>query len=225
MNPSSRLIEINRLLGLDVSVSLFDVVEASLIKVSNETKQNLRELCTDAIGSPSWVSLEKERIAVCKILVALFPDTISVIERGLERKKCKGDFEWHFSLFCFMHELQKKVPEVAEKGLKLVGTYLMNARSDVALSSWMAADMLGDHWLPAQSFEVLRGIATKGKYVNGRLSGLLGLEKLFLRFRRESQRTKILKVFQTVGEHDQSGKVRMRARLIWDRARGKRAER
>jgi len=59
----------------------------------------------------------------------------------------------------------------------LIEDYLRRAKGNVAQATWMAADLLGDHWELSESLPLLEDIALSGKSISAREAAIHGLSK------------------------------------------------
>ena len=88
---------------------------------------------------------EKQRVRNVQFLLATLPDSIDGIRTLLSRFEGWVDYEVHFSIFCWLDEVEEhpqlsqfrnEIPSLAEQ-------YLCNVPQEVAKAAWMAGHFLG----------------------------------------------------------------------------------
>ena len=109
----------------------------------------------------------------------MVPDSWTTIRTLIiDRGRTSVDAEVQFSLFCYLDELPylSAGRGLVSEAACLVGDYLRQSRSNTGHATWMAGDLLGDHWDPGEAVPILIDVLTNGTYAEGRLAALHGLE-------------------------------------------------
>ncbi|MES2465270.1 MAG: hypothetical protein V4671_32290 [Armatimonadota bacterium] len=172
--------EISQVIGFDIHEKDFDELVESAQKLTEDESLRLLEAYrnTDAkeLGRDGDES-QQARVYLIRFLVALFPRSQSVIEFLLSQFRNPEDYEIHFTLFCYLDDVPYfgTVSDRAEV-LRIMENYLMTVPADTGHASWMAGDMLSDHWEARESLPVLLRAAQKARFISGRSTGLDGLE-------------------------------------------------
>jgi len=168
---------------IDVYRETFGRVVSSITALESKDRNSLLVMCNKKSCSEALKKLEEERVSISRIMVALLPESFSLISNILAKTRTKWDFEFHFTLFCYLDQVPHFEPlkSSSQKILSLIEKYLLVARRDVAQSSWMAGDLLGKHWNPQESFPVLKRVLLNGTYICGRRGALKGFEELLNR--------------------------------------------
>jgi hypothetical protein len=163
---------------------------------------------------------ETERVVGAKLLVALLPDSLGHIEGWLKRKKDRWNYEFHFSLFCFLDDsvALSLEPKVLSKIETLIVQYLETAKSDTAQAAWMAADLLGHHWPGRAALDALMSVAKQGKHVEGRKAALWGLQRR-LEDQGQNSRSEIMETLEKVASTDASPLVRRKAERLLEKTK------
>jgi hypothetical protein len=124
------------------------------------------------------------RIFAVKTVIALLPDSIKEIRFWFSDSTSshyKHKHEVIFTLLCYLEEINE-VPSINKKVrhelLSIVHGFLLYAKGDRQSSTWMAGDMLGDHWNRQEALPILLDVIDNGKYVDGRMSALGGIFKV-----------------------------------------------
>lgn len=116
------------------------------------------------------------RIAAVRVLVGGLPQTINVISRLVRDRSRPLSYEIHFTLFCYLDRLDLPADRrLRARVLQLVKEYLMTASSNRAHATWMAGDLLGDHWEAREAVVVLREVLTCSKHHAAREAAIHGL--------------------------------------------------
>jgi len=119
-------------------------------------------------------------VATAKIAVALIPDSMPLIRSWLKRRGGDDVYEVHFSLFCFLDQVNHENANEHVRGevLGLLKEYLFNTKSDTAYATWMAGHMLGDHWDIREALPILIDAVVNARYAAGRRGAAQGLQDL-----------------------------------------------
>ena len=171
---------IGQAIGFDIHGKDLDDFLESAQKLTEEDTRRLLEAYrnTDAaeLGRDDDIAQEV-RVYLIRFLVALFPQSLPLIESWLSQFKRPEDYEIHFTLFCYLDEVPYfgTASDRAEV-LRISENYLLNVPADTGHASWMAGDMLSDHWEATESLPVLLRAAQQARFISGRSTGLGGLE-------------------------------------------------
>ena len=181
-------------------------------RMDSKARRQQLAACEKALAAPSAPTISV-RVGAVKILVALLPHSLAIVRRWLRKPRTKRICDVHFSLFCFLDQIQywQRLAQARPEVLALVGAYLMRARSDTAQSAWMAGDLLGDHWVLRESLPVLIAAASTARYAAGRAGAIHGLEHALARCSGR-ERTRIEATLQRIASRDGSEAVRLAAR-------------
>lgn len=211
---------------LECYVTDIEVVADQLRNLRKNQQASLIESYDQILSDTSSSRNKITRVACVKILVTLLPFTLDLFEKYLKIRHGKQAYEIHFTIFCFLDELN--VTHFSSKSkqrvLEAISEYLNNVRSEAGNAAWMAGDLLGDHWESDQAVEILLAIVQKGRYVAGRLGALHGLEeRLRHTIGRSSLAKTIIGALGKVSHCDKSLRVRLYASHILqsDNKRGK----
>lgn len=180
-------------------------------------KKQRTKLLNDLISFINTNSLENEteRIKVCKLLISLIPDSVSFLKEILNNFSSKKDYELQFTIFCYLDgllDLNLKLDFITEIPL-IIEKYLKVVPKDTANSSWMAGDLLGDHWTTEMSMPVLIVTSLTNNNKIGRDAALQGLGKL--RNRVDKHKKEIINgIIRLISKLDTCSPIRVRAEMI-----------
>ena len=157
------------------------------------------------------------RVCLIRLLVALFPRSLPLIESWLSQFKCPEDYEIHFTLFCYLNEV-RHFGTASDCGevLRIMENYLLSVPADTGHASFMAGDMLSDHWEASESLPILLRAAQKARFISGRSTGLGALD-LQLEENKLSEHEKITvrRVLRSIGRKERNPGIRsVAARLL-----------
>jgi len=207
--PRSRTLDrLHALLSLDPYRSEFADVSEKVRELASEEQARLLRLCETALRDPDVRSDEGLRVTVAKLLVALIPRSLTILTQSLDKKRGRAIYEVHFTLFCYLDEVQhqKYLRPWRRDILRLVSRYLKGATSNKAMAAWMAGDLLGDHWTLSESLPLLIRIAKSARHVSGRRAAIHGLEQAFTKS-RGGRRARIALVLRYPRGFDGGGAV------------------
>ena len=207
---------ISQAIGFDIYGKDLDDFVESVQKLTEEDTRRLlkayRNTDTTELGRDDDAPQEA-RVYLIRFLVALFPRSLPLIESLLSQFKSPEDYEIHFTLFCYLDE----VPYFGTASdrahvLRISENYLLNVPAGTGHASWMAGDMLSDHWEASESLPVLLRAAQKARFVAGRSTSLNGL-KLQLEENKLSAEEKIMvrKVLRSIGRKERNPGIRAEA--------------
>ncbi len=198
------------------------VLALLISEMSTNSRNTLLAAIKYQMNQSQLVAVERTRVALTRLLVALVPESWSVIRSLIQQRKGNRlSEEVRFSLFCTLDDLPGLAggAEYSSDAACLVGDYLRCAKSRVAQAAWMAGDLLGDHWDPHEGVPILIDVLKNGKYAEGRLAALHGLEQAMGHPHSQSRNIgDIRQVISFVANDDRSSRVRAVAMRICDDA-------
>jgi hypothetical protein len=185
-----------------------------------ESRTRLAEECARALLAEGSYD-EKLRVVLAKTLIALLPESFRRLAKLLSPDVKGAGAEAQFSLFAFLGEVPQlfAAHETRERVLELVRQYLLNVNHDVAQASWMAGDLLGDHWPFEESVPVLAHAAKHARFVAGREGALHGISHALDHVPKRVQ-WELVATLKGVTENDRSARVRRYAQSILGNLRG-----
>ena len=156
-------------LHLDLAGSDIYTIASAVSGLSDRRKRKLLRALTSRI-EPERLTLQGDRIAAAKMLIAMLPLSAPDIERYLHRRENRWCYELHFSVFCFLDHVHsnQSLSELKDSVLRMVCDYLLAVPVNTAKAAWMAGDLLGDHWPGRESLDALKRIAIEARYAAGR---------------------------------------------------------
>lgn len=205
--------------GIDVEpyTEPIDEIVRALSLLSQARRQKLLRRLQAGLMGRSLSRIEGLRVAACKLIVSLLPDSVRAIEELLFDFSDSDSYEIHFSLFCFLNYCPDiRGAEEFSRGLpNLIGEYLRNVKSTTASAAWMAGDLMGEDWVVAEAVPILTDACRNGRYVAGRLGALHGLEHTLNRIDIESVlAANVASAVSAAARSDRSSAVRYGAGLI-----------
>jgi len=209
---STPLASMNKALGIDCYRTEFCKLLTKLADLDSASRFRLVGSCEKAFAVPVFRNHEQTRVAASKILVALLPESFTVLKQWVQRDRPSSIHEVHFSLFCYMDEVQHFdcLKPARKPALKLVTRYLMRFRGGHRQACWMAADLLGDHWDLSDSLSPLLTAARNAKAPIARVAAVAGLVKALTRC-SVKDRVRIKGMLQWLSTNDSSPAVRIMA--------------
>lgn len=118
---------------------------------------------------------DRNRIGAVKLLVALLPVSLLVVEKWMFRTSDPYSGEVQFTFCCFLSDIFSFTPPdpaTADAVLTMATRYLDGVPSDDAHNAFMAADMLGDHWTGDAGVAALVELARDSRNPVGRKAAL-----------------------------------------------------
>jgi hypothetical protein len=211
-NQNAHLAVMNAALGINCYLSDFASVLAKVADLDSESQFRHLRLCEKAFAVAKFRNHEATRVGAAKILVALLPKSVLVLKRLLQKNHPKLIHEIHFSLFCYLDEVQHfdRLKSARKPVLNLLVAYLMKSKGDHAHACWMAADLLGDHWALRDSLSPLLIAAQNAKNPPARVAAISGLSKA-LRRCSAKDRIRIGCILEWLSKNDPSQAVRFEA--------------
>src|SRR5207249_4968415 len=97
---------LSEVLGLDAYTVNFGKLATRITKLSRSARIRLLRLCDQGFRDSVARQREATRVALAKTLIALLPDSFEVIKYWLSKRNELSVFEIHFSLFCYLDEVQ-----------------------------------------------------------------------------------------------------------------------
>lgn len=199
----------------DILRANYSDIIAKVVSLDAEKKAALLAVCVSVLTGPQSIKNEAVRIAAVRVIVALLPLSLGAITNLLNRFQNRGNYEVHFTLFCYLDAAQDMpdASSLTKDVLPLVEDYLMTVPRKTALAAWMAGDMLGEHWNEQEAVPLLMKTAQGGKYSVGRKHSVFGLAHMLDRLPVESNAHKnILKTLRRISSADSSKYVRESAK-------------
>lgn len=182
MKPRNKLsvllAEISRTIGYDIIGEDFDDFLESAKKLTEDQAIHLLAAYKNT-GTRELGRNQNSCVYLIRFLVALFPRSLPLIESWLSQFEKREDYQVHFTLFCYLSQIPDfgSASDIAEV-LRIMENYLLQVKADTGHASWMAGDMLSDHWDTAESLPVLLRAARNARFLSGRSTALGGLEVL-----------------------------------------------
>lgn len=217
---------LNSIANLGQELLALDPKKASTTNIANATGklsqparlQLLSKL--DALLRGASRKSETERVVAAKLFVSLLPDSLGHIEKWLGKKGDRWNYEFHFSLFCYLDDslALSLEPKVVDRIETLVVEYLEAAKSGTAEAAWMAADLLGHHWPGRSSLNALMSTAKQGHHVEGRKAALSGLQRR-LEDHSQGDRSEIIETLQKVASSDANLAIRRKAERLLEKTK------
>lgn len=173
----------------DVSVK---ILRDEVAMTSCEANDTLVAICENLLRDREFGMIEDNRISVIKLLIALLPQSYSLIRRWMFLSGDIYYYEVQFTLCCFLRSVLSFVPHdenVTMSVLALVEEYLYAVTSDEAHNAMMAADMLGIHWRGDEGIKVLFEIIRQPVDSVGRRAAVGALEDVVRSARRTQMAT------------------------------------
>lgn len=207
-----------RVLSVDAYQSDFDDLSSRINELDTENRKRLLTLGEEALELAEVRRVEKLRVGTVKVILALTPESATIIRRWIAERTSSYSYEVHFTIFCFLDRVlnwpdtRKFRLEIAE----LLEEYLLQIKSESAEAAWMAGDLLGDHWPLTQSLPILKRAANKGRFAAGRLGAIHGLSHALGRLTPARKRA-VLELLKEISKLDVSSKVRVTARMILEK--------
>jgi len=191
--------------------SSVDELAAAATELSEEQRHQLLRRCESLVDDRTVVADEEQRVTLAKTLVAILPESLSMIEHILSLRSDPLAYEIRFSIFCFLDDAERIFPRTAHNVLALVARYLRTVSSDEANAAWMAGHLLGDHWEGAEATEILTELAMKAEHPVGRIAAIDGLAERMER--SPSARHRLAEILHALEREEGNPKVRAAAQL------------
>lgn len=211
------LSKIDALLSLDPYWASFENIAARVRQLNEDDRGRLLLLCEDTLNKENLRRDDHARISTVKVVVALVPDSVSIIRKWLARNSGAYVYEVHFTLFCFLDNVPT-MPNTREFTAEipiLLEEYLRQIMSESAQAAWMAGDLLGDHWRIAEALPILIRVAKEARFAVGRNAAIHGLAHILTRLKKADKRP-IITLLNEIVNHDASHKVRGQAKMVLD---------
>lgn len=209
---NSHLAEINNAVGMDCYRTNFPELLLNVANMDAALRAQLIGLCEKAFADNALRKHEATRVAAGKLLVTLLPEAIQLLELLLQKLRPKSMYEVHFTLFCYLDEVQHfdNLKATSEQVLELITAYLMKSKSDPVQSCWMAADLLGDHWNLEDSLSRLIEVAKNAKATTVRIAAISGLGKALARA-TPKEAAQIMAIMECLANNDTNPEVKREA--------------
>jgi hypothetical protein len=151
---------------------------ACVASLSSDDACDLITTCDALLHDRAWGGEERNRVGAVKLLVALLPRSLDSIREWMFRTGDPYFYEVQFTVWCFLSDTVSFAPPdpaTVETVLGLAKEYLNRVPSDEAYNAFMAADMLGDHWVGDAGVAALVDIARATRNPVGRKAAVGGL--------------------------------------------------
>lgn len=170
---------IKQAIGIDCYSVRFSTLLAFVSKMDPESRLRNIALCEEIFSTYALRMNELARVGAAKLIVALLPNSLSTLRKWLEKNRPRSVYEIHFSIFCYLDEVQyfDNLKPFKDIILQLVTAYLMKSKGDQALAYWMAVDLVADHWNLRDSLMPLLAVAENAMFQTTRLAAIRALEK------------------------------------------------
>lgn len=174
------------------------------------------------VSNPTALENEWSRVLIARMLVALVPSSLVLIESQLHTVKVSDQqAELQFSIFVALSELPALRDDSQTLSLitDVLRRYLVEIETGAAQAAWMAGDLLGDHWPLNLALPVLIDTSKTAEHVAGREGAVHGLSHALARASKLDQ-WKIVQVLKDVAGSDTNDSVRRSAELAMSDLRG-----
>ena len=168
------------------------------------------------------VKNEQPRVLMARMLVALIPGSLSLIESYLHTTNVsKETAEMQFSIFVALSELPALPidPQLLSNVTEIVREYLLRIDTHVSQAAWMAGDLLGDHWPLSLALPVLLDASKAADHVAGREGAIHGLSHALSRTSKPDQ-WRIIQALKDIAASDRNESVRRSAEMAMSSLRG-----
>jgi hypothetical protein len=196
-------------LGMDVTTQFVEVIAHATTRLTASHRRELLCEILHMLGGASRRHLS-ERIAGAKVLAALMPESLESIRSILRTADDRWWYELHFTLFCFLDDVQSLPGSFHGSVYQIVKDYIRTARTRTAKAAWMAGDLLGGHWSCEALADDLSELVSTAQHVVGKESAIHGLEQLVDRV-GEHERATIIEALEQIALTDKSEKFRISA--------------
>lgn len=145
---------------------------------SQEDTGSLIASCEALLHDCAWGEQDRNRVGAVKLLVALLPRSLDTIREWMFRMDDPYVYEVQFTVWCFLSDTVSFAPPdpaTVAAVLDLAKEYLDRVPSDEAQNAFMAADMLGDHWVGDAGIAALVDVARTSANPVGRKAAIGGL--------------------------------------------------
>ena len=180
------------------------------------TRQRLVEMLAGSLEDAGALATEPSRVLQARLLVALLPASITIVERLLSKVEPDSTTaELQFSLLVALEDLpdMHEGSTLVERVAPSIEGYLLQVREDSAQAAWMAGDLLGDHWPLEIALPVLLGVSRTATHVAGREGAIHGLSHVLKRVDKREQ-WEIVQTIRQIAERDRSNQVRRYANSV-----------
>lgn len=174
------------------------------------------------VANPTKLQNERSRVLIARLLVALLPTSLPLIESQLYIVRLsENKAELQFSIFVALSDLPELLGEslMLSQITDLLRRYLIDIDTDAAQAAWMVGDLLGDHWPLTLALPVLIDSSKTAAHVAGRQGAIHGLSHALARASKLDQ-WKIVQALKDVAASDTNNSVRRSAELAMSDLRG-----
>jgi len=186
-------------------------IRRRLRRLPPREQARIRQLADHFVRDPALRRNEKLRNGAARTIVALLPESFSSIKELLSDSESRLWHQVHFIIFAALDRKELRKNDQI-RVLKLIQSYIREAKSSAGYAAWKAGYMLGDNWLSEETVKMLEELLFSAKYPAGRKSALHGIKHALTRA-SPAQRTHLFSLIQRVANEDRSAAVRLAARL------------
>ena len=189
------------------------VISSAVNSLHEQSRKALLRKACRLLGRPA-VKREDIRIAASKVLVALLPDSLAILQRLLKNFENDHDYEIQFTLFCYLDEalLSADASSIVDRISDFLREYLRSVPTGKAHAAWMAGDLVGDHWGVTDALRILLDSAISARFSAGRQAAIAGLSKLCEKVTIDEQEN-IKRLLRKIMMTDRSSSARVAAKL------------
>ncbi len=174
-------------------------------------RRQVFQLALRVLGNSALKRNATLRDGAAGLVVALLPNSISIVRKLLRDRSSALWYEVQFTIFCTLDAYDLK-PKDRAPVLRLLYEYLLTINSDAGSAAWKAGDTLGDEWRSPETVKMLSDLLFSARFVAGRKAALHGIEHVLSKTTTEEAKELWAHV-QRVAHQDRSAKVRRDAEL------------
>jgi len=186
-------------------------IRRRLRRLPPREQARIRQLADHFVRDPALRRNEKLRNGAARTIVALLPETFSSVTELLSDSKSRL---WHEVHFIILAGLDRKALRKNDqiRVLKLIQSYIREAKSNAGYAAWKAGHMLGDNWRSEETMKMLEELLFSAIYPSGRKSALHGIKHALIQA-SPAQSRHLFSLIQRIASEDRSAAVRLAARL------------
>ena len=174
-------------------------------------RQQVLRFAESVLKSPELKRNQKLRAGAVRLVVALLPETFSLLEELFQ--DCFSPL-WYEVQFTALSALDRDDLGEAQRArvLRLVHNYVLNINSEAGFAAWKAGDILGDEWRDSGTVKMLGELLLSAKHVAGRKAALHGIEHA-LNKATPAEAQQLWECVRKAAQNDRSAEVRRAAKL------------
>lgn len=177
-----------------------------------QQRSAVKQAVVKAIHNSDLKKRGEIRNGAVRIIVALLPDTFSLLGELLRDQSSPLWYEVQFTALCSLDRAELSAND-QKRTVELIRDYLRNVSSDAGYAAWKAGDLLGDEWRDAETVKVLEDLLSTARYATGRKAALHGIQHA-LNNVTSSERERLFALIKRSAEHDRSRDVRNSAKQV-----------